>query len=340
MTERGEIPGAEPIGPHERALADALRAGLGGVRPGARSGARAAFLAGDSSGDSSGDPRSRPGGQARTARAVTPPSDPRQPLEDALLRVLEPRAGASPAARERTRRAFLAGPGLSRPRRLAPWLAASLAAAAALWLLVGPLSPRAGQVPTWALLTGGGDVHLAGAVLDGGRLLCPKGGAPAGEVRLRCGAQALGLALGEDVRLEFSPGSRGALSPLAVPRRGGALRVELELDFGELVLASSPSARPLSLSVATPDGVVEVLGTVLSVRTDENGTCVCVAEGRASARDGGGRRVSVRAGESLRLCRSGAGSELLEGGERTRLFGCGERLAEHDRRLSEFPRGR
>lgn len=64
-------------------------------------------------------------------------------------------------------------------------------------------------------------------------------------------------------------------------RRGGRTAFSFHVTGGEVRLMTGPRFAGASLEVTTPQGVIEVTGTTVSVDCDDTGTCVCVMHGTA-----------------------------------------------------------
>ncbi|MEE9271543.1 MAG: hypothetical protein V3V49_14935 [Candidatus Krumholzibacteria bacterium] len=136
------------------------------------------------------------------------------------------------------------------------------------------------------LLNGGPAMHVLD-VADGSAVRID--GAPAilhtGQV-LRAGAE-IEVPEGERVDLvargvvlyEVTGGTRMTLP--ATPGRWFNRTVVCSVFVGELRLKTGVRFAGSELRVYTPDGIVEVTGTLLSIQCDAEGTCVCVLEGTA-----------------------------------------------------------
>jgi hypothetical protein len=74
---------------------------------------------------------------------------------------------------------------------------------------------------------------------------------------------------------------------------------------GELQVMSGPDFPGRSLVMHTPDGMIELTGTIVSVVTDSTGTCVCVQEGTARIGPNAGALEAVPAGKRMVLPRGG-----------------------------------
>jgi ferric-dicitrate binding protein FerR (iron transport regulator) len=86
--------------------------------------------------------------------------------------------------------------------------------------------------------------------------------------------------LAEDVVLfEITGGTR--MSIPAMPGRWFGREVSCSLFVGELRIKTGKRFPGSEFLVYTPEGIVEIAGTLLSVQRDEGGTCVCVLEGIA-----------------------------------------------------------
>jgi len=65
------------------------------------------------------------------------------------------------------------------------------------------------------------------------------------------------------------------------PGRWFGREVAFTLSAGEVRMKTGPGYPGSTVRVQTPDGLVVVTGTLLSIQCDEGGTCVCVLEGTA-----------------------------------------------------------
>lgn len=127
------------------------------------------------------------------------------------------------------------------------------------------------------------DVSGSGNVVVDGRTMTEAG---ALEANLGAGAvvevpadATLDLAMSETALYELAGGTRMTLP--ASPGRWWNRTVSCSLYVGELRFKSGPDFPGRELRVYTPDGMVVVTGTLLSVQSDANGTCVCLLEGTA-----------------------------------------------------------
>jgi len=86
--------------------------------------------------------------------------------------------------------------------------------------------------------------------------------------------------LARDVALyEVTGGSQLTLP--ATPGRWFGRDVHCTLYVGEIRLKTGRDFAGSQLTVYTPDGMIRVTGTMLSIQCDDGGTCVCVLEGKA-----------------------------------------------------------
>ena len=127
------------------------------------------------------------------------------------------------------------------------------------------------------------DVAGSGTVVVDGRSLTEAG---ALQSSLGAGAEVevptdatLDLAMAETGLFELVGGTRMTMP--ASPGRWWNQAVECSLMVGELRFKSGPQFAGRELRVYTPEGMVVVTGTLLSVQADANGTCVCLMEGTA-----------------------------------------------------------
>jgi ferric-dicitrate binding protein FerR (iron transport regulator) len=219
----------------------------------------------------------------REPRPVTP--EEASELQRAIRGLGEPRM--DPGARARIKRAFLDGnteatvaahPGVPERRRVRPWRwkwALAAAAAIACVVLVRDVLLPVG----WTVQhrTGSGTIAVDGrhiplddsaalerAVRDGGRVVVPPGA-------------SIVIAAGDVVSIELM-GETDAKLP-SPPHRFFATALDTEVRAGEMRVASGADLRGRGLSVRTPDGRVEITGTIFAVMCDDVATCVCVLEG-------------------------------------------------------------
>jgi ferric-dicitrate binding protein FerR (iron transport regulator) len=66
------------------------------------------------------------------------------------------------------------------------------------------------------------------------------------------------------------------------PARWFGKTAECRLDNGEVRLLTGPGFQGARLEVTTPEGIIHVTGSLVSVFRDESGTCVCIHAGTAS----------------------------------------------------------
>lgn len=159
------------------------------------------------------------------------------------------------------------------PRLLWAWIAVPAAAAVVALLLarhlfVGPadwvvLDTSGTGTADWA-----GRGHELAALSPGARL-----DAVAGPVRIEDGWLEIARPGALGVRL--NPGTDADLAAADGPS------LAWTLHRGELQVLTGPGFAGRKMSIRTPEGRVEVVGTAFAVFRDEGVTCVCVAEGVA-----------------------------------------------------------
>lgn len=180
-------------------------------------------------------------------------------------------------ARGRARRKTIPIRGL-RPRSRAPvWIAASVAAAAALTIVIGTLN----QGTKW-LVTG---VRGEGTVaVDGEQVSLSDRTAlnqlliPGAEVKIPDGVE---IDLLSDGAMALQLTRRTDLTLPPPPARWINRHTEVHVRYGDIRLTTGPKFHGTHLEVFTPDAAVNVTGTTLAVIVQTNGTCVCVLEGTA-----------------------------------------------------------
>jgi ferric-dicitrate binding protein FerR (iron transport regulator) len=84
--------------------------------------------------------------------------------------------------------------------------------------------------------------------------------------------------------VEVTPGSRLTLP--GAPNRWFGRTVSCRVEQGEVRFLSGPDFPGASLEVTTPDGRIEMTGTIIAVNIDDTGTCVCVMYGTAQVGTG------------------------------------------------------
>lgn len=286
-------PGSEGLGNGEREL-EALLRSMPPAPPGLpfRDRVRKAFLAG-----------SVPGGEAEEASrpGQRPRMDPGlYPAFEQWLATVPLSPPAREAFRSQTRSRFLAG-GIqevsappARPRGKLVRIAVPVLAAAAI-LAVTFFLP---EPPRWK-------VKLEGPVRLAGKEYRPEE-ANRFEVELAHAATLESLVNRVELSLEgltflVLPGSEFLFPDL--PDLDGATPIPLTLAGGEVYLRTGPDYRGNPIRIHTREEEVLVAGTSLGILADEQGTCVCVAEGKVGIEGAlipGGTR-EVEAGQSYRV---------------------------------------
>jgi ferric-dicitrate binding protein FerR (iron transport regulator) len=210
--------------------------------------------------------------------------------EESIARLIRdlPVAEPDPAFRERLRHAFASGEidpaparKADRVTRSAGWRwwrwAVPVFAAIVVMLAVNPLNH--GSDLRVMETAGTGDVHI-----DGQRVALDDSDAlnaaihPGIEIEVPSGA-TVDLVVKDVVLYELAGGTRMTIPE--TPGRWFGNAVACSLFVGELRLKTGEDFAGSQLRVFTPEGIVEVTGTLLSVQCDAGGTCVCVLEGVA-----------------------------------------------------------
>jgi ferric-dicitrate binding protein FerR (iron transport regulator) len=125
------------------------------------------------------------------------------------------------------------------------------------------------------------DAEMAASLRPGSRLRIPAG----------C---ALEVESGRALRLQLAGGTDAVLP--APPARWFGRGVRSQIRAGELRIATGTGFHGARLAVTTPVAVVEVTGTTLAVTLYDEGTCVCVHEGRVRVGRDRGDMAEVSAG--------------------------------------------
>jgi len=152
------------------------------------------------------------------------------------------------------------------------WLA-PVAAAAAITLMVMNPGPRLRVLET----AGDGYVRLGETPVQLSDLTRINDDLAAGMELVTAPNAALDLIADGVVLYEITPGTR--MTVPGTPGRWFGREVEFTLTSGEVRMKTGPQYAGSTVRVQTPDGLVVVTGTLLSIQTDAGGTCVCVLEG-------------------------------------------------------------
>ncbi|HEX6885727.1 MAG TPA: hypothetical protein VF530_20305 [Planctomycetota bacterium] len=261
--------------------------------PAARAEARRAFLTGREA--------SRPAPAPRTPEVMSDARGPETWSEGepeafaAWLAALAAPSTPGPAARQRARLAFLSAvasatpaPPRSRTFRAGVWLAAAAAIVLVTLFLPAPDRWRVrldGVVVLEGEDFGPGHEDRLGVELE-----------HSGWLETRAGRTR--LVLGEVLELELLPGTSLHVPPLV--ELDGMAPLDFELARGEAFVRTRGAYPGNPIRIRT--GLAEVLltGTTVGVLADEAGTCVCVADGRATVTSGRGIEELAAQG-SLRL---------------------------------------
>ena len=194
-----------------------------------------------------------------------------------------PAAQADPAFRDRLRSAFVSGE-FDAPSDRAParrglqwwmWFVPATAAAVVIALIMLSGGPALRVLET----AGSGYVRIDGTPVqleDRGKI--GDSLRPGARIVMAKGA-TLDLVADGVVLYEITSGTRMTLPE--TPGRWFGRAVTCSLFVGEIRVKTGTQFRGASLRVFTPDGIVDVTGTLLSIQCDAGGTCVCVLEGTA-----------------------------------------------------------
>lgn len=164
------------------------------------------------------------------------------------------------------------------------WLPLATAAA----LLVGVLA--------WRSSSSGPEVRVAGGRIERAGVAQPAGTTLHTGDRLVGGTAATVLSWpGEDTRLDLTAGSSLSVEELGV-------RKVVRLEQGGLEAVVAPQPADGGLTIVTPHGRVEVVGTRFAVQVQERGSRVAVTHGRVRVSPAsGGPAVMVEAGYAADL---------------------------------------
>jgi hypothetical protein len=156
------------------------------------------------------------------------------------------------------------------------WFLVPLAAAtAALVLMVLNPGPQLRVLET----AGDGYVRIGGTPVQlSDRARIDDDLAPGTEISLPKNA-TLDLIADGVVMYEVAGGTR--MTVPETPGRWFGREVAFSIEAGEVRMKTGPGYPGATVRVNTPDGLVVVTGTLLSIQCDDLGTCVCVLEGTA-----------------------------------------------------------
>jgi len=150
------------------------------------------------------------------------------------------------------------------------------AAAAAVVILV-----RFAQGPSWTLMRahGAGDAVVNGETIsltDDDALAAALGAGKSVELGSDAGVE---LMCGDLALLEMTPGTSFTVPNR--PGRWGNKTMRGHVAMGEMRFMSGPGFPGYEMYVTTPEGAIDLTGTIVSVFRNEDLTCVCVLEGEA-----------------------------------------------------------
>lgn len=248
---------------------------------------------------------------------MTDRPDPKSDDAEAISRSVHdlPPVEADPTFRHAVREAFVSGrlPPGRRPAggdsRLASrfgWrLYLPLAAAllgVALFVALRPVPMRILDVQ------GVGKIRIDGLeVVAAGRETPSRALRPGADVQVGDGV-TLDLLVPRFALYELTPGTHMTLP--STPSRWTHAAVACTLRVGEMRLKTGSRFHGNELTVITPQGIVVVRGTLLSVAVDDDGTCVCVLEGVASVGVDADHLEDVRPG-FRKIMLAGGGTSIV-----------------------------
>jgi len=218
-----------------------------------------------------------------------------------------------PAFRSRLKEKFTSGrfgaPRVPLPQR--PWFARHallLPVAAGLLVVAGLVANRG---PDWRVVSANGDgrVHVGSASFTPGEheriaAALRRGG----DVRIE-GAVTLDLVAPGVLAVTLAPGTSMTLP--AAPGRWWSRAVRAHVSAGDAYFSSGRSFHGARLSVSTPEVEVLAVGTAFAVLRHEQGSCVCVMEGRVRVVTlSGGATVDVPEGMRRLVDVSGSAATL------------------------------
>lgn len=169
----------------------------------------------------------------------------------------------------------------TRPRKRPAfgWWRWLLPAAATVALAFAVLYLNEGPPLRVAQVTGEGDLRIGGNPIDMGDTEALNAAIGAGG-DIKASADARIDLLSDDVMLvEVTGGTRMSIPKM--PGRWFGRAAACSLYTGEMRIKTGKDFSGSRLAVFTPEGRVEITGTLLSIQRDEGGTCVCVLEGVA-----------------------------------------------------------
>jgi len=192
-----------------------------------------------------------------------------------------PQAEADPAFREKLKESFADGTlgeeDSAPPRRI--WVRFTAAAAAAVVLLAGLSVLNRGPSLRVAAVSGSGTVRLAANAIETSDLAALDQLLKPGKRLVLPGEITLDLASPDVATYQVTGGTHFTVP--GSPGRWFDRAVACSVLVGEVRLATGNRFPGSELRLYTPDGMVVVTGTLLSVQCDSLGTCVCVLEGTA-----------------------------------------------------------
>ncbi len=160
-----------------------------------------------------------------------------------------------------------------RGRLLAVAVAAGLLALV-IWRSDRPLHPELVD------LTGTGTVAVNGEVFDLADRVSISRALKGGATLVLSDDATLDVRYGATFLLQYDPNTRATLPGPFGGKEGRDARARV--DVGELRVLTGPDFVASTIRIDSPEGLIRVTGTMISIWCDDTGTCVCVHEGTAS----------------------------------------------------------
>lgn len=220
---------------------------------------------------------------------------PDEPMDDEIRNL--PDVPADPEFRARLRETFVQGAVREAPKPAAHpihrwrWIAMPLAACLLIVAVVimnrGPKITIASTSWDGKVVVNGDSIpvveraRLANALTPGSRITVP-------------GDAGLDISMDDVMVYEIAGGTQMTIP--GSPGRWFGRSVACSVYVGEMRIMTGKAFAGSELRAYTPDGIVEITGTMVSIQCDENGTCVCVLEGVAHVGTGESDMEPVKPG--------------------------------------------
>jgi len=190
-----------------------------------------------------------------------------------------PEVAADAEFQQRLKSAFVEGEFAEQPKAAIPiwrWLALP---AAAVLIVVAILAVNRGPVFRAVDAYGDGMVTIDGEPTPTADLARLTQSLTPGSTVAVPNEAGIDVAAGDVMLYEIVGGTEMTLPES--PGRWFGRAVECSVFVGELRLMTGEEFTGSTFTAYTPDGMIQVTGTLLSIQCDEGGTCVCVLEGTA-----------------------------------------------------------